>query len=298
MDRFTAMRMFTRVVELRSFTKAAESLGVPKATLSANIQELEDLLCVKLLNRTTRQVSPTSDGAAYYENAVRLLQDLEETEASLTHAVTIPKGRLRVDASASARDIIIPALPSFFERYPDIQLELGCSDRPVDLVQENVDCVIRAGDVVDQSLSGRKIGEFQNITCGTPAYFSRYGKPESLADLEDHIFINYFSSRTGKMRGCTFEKDGIRTTYTGKHLVALNDGEAYIRAGLSGLGLFQAARHSVQAHIDAGTAEQILQDYVSDTTVFHLLYPPNRHLTAKVRAFSTWVETVFRQLEN
>lgn len=296
MDRFTAMRMFTRVVELGSFTKAAESLGVPKATLSANIQELETLLCVKLLNRTTRQVSPTTDGATYYESVVSLLQDLEETEASLRHAVTTPKGRLRVDATASARDIIIPALPSFFERYPDIQLELGCSDRPVDLVQENVDCVIRAGSVIDASLVGRKIGDFQNITCGTPEYFARHGRPKTVADLETHTFINYFSARTGKMQGCVFEKDGIKTTYMGKHLVALNDGEAYIRAGLAGLGLFQTARHSVQAYIDAGRVEQTLHDYASDTTAFHILYPPNRHLTAKVRAFSDWVETVFHEL--
>lgn len=296
MDRFTAMRMFSRVVELGSFTKAAESLGVPKATLSANIQELETLLCVKLLNRTTRLVRPTTDGATYYENVIRLLQDLEETESSLRHAVTTPKGRLRVDATASARDIIIPALPSFFERYPDIQLELGCSDRPVDLVQENVDCVIRAGALIDVSLAARKIGEYQNITCGTPAYFARYGKPESVADLDAHTFINYFSARTGKMQSCVFEKDGIKTTYMGKHLVALNDGEAYIRAGLAGLGLFQTARHSVQAYIDAGLVEQILRDYASDTTVFHILYPPNRHLSAKVRAFSDWVATVFHEL--
>ncbi|MGH8491622.1 MAG: LysR substrate-binding domain-containing protein [Moraxellaceae bacterium] len=298
MDRFTAMRMFTRVVELRSFTKAADSLGVPKATLSANIQDLETLLCVKLLNRTTRQVNPTSDGTAYYENAVRLLQDLEEVEASLSHAVTTAKGRLRVDASASVRDIIIPALPEFFERYPDIQLELGCSDRPVDLVQENVDCVIRAGDIVDHSLAGQKIGELKNITCGTPLYFARHKKPQNIADLEDHIFISYFSARTGKMRGNIFEKDGIRTSLLGRHLVALNDGEAYIRAGIAGLGLFQTARHTVQAYIDAGIVEQVLSDYASGTTVFHILYPPNRHLTAKVRAFSEWVASVFRELES
>lgn len=298
MDRFTAMRMFTRVVELRSFTRAAESLGVPKATLSANIQELEGLLCVKLLNRTTRQVSPTTDGAAYYDNALRLLQDLEETEASLTHAVTTARGRLRVDASASARDIIIPELPAFFERYPDIQLELGCSDRPVDLVQENVDCVIRSGDIVEHSLTGRKIGEFQNITCGTPGYFARHGRPQTVADLEEHVFINYFSSRTGKMRNCVFEKDGARITHRGKHQVALNDGEAYIRAGIAGLGLFQTARHSVQAYINVGIVEQVLQDYSADTTIFHLLYPPNRHLTAKVRVFSEWVAAVFSELEN
>ncbi|MDQ8036793.1 MAG: LysR substrate-binding domain-containing protein [Pedobacter sp.] len=298
MDRFTAMRMFTRVVELRSFTRAADSLGVPKATLSLNIQELETLLGVKLLNRTTRQVSPTSDGAAYYENALRLLQDIEEVESSLTHAVTTAKGRLRVDASASARDTIIPVLPEFYERYPDIQLELGCSDRPVDLVQENVDCVIRAGDIVDHSLAGRKIGEFRNITCGTQAYFSRYGKPETVADLENHIFINYFSSRTGKMRSWVFEKDGIRTTHRGKHLIALNDGEAYVRAGIAGLGLFQAPSHAVQAYLDAGIAEQILKDYDSDSTVFHILYPPNRHLSARVRVFSEWVATVFSRLED
>ena len=290
MDRFTAMRMFTQVVELRSFTKAAQALNVPKTTLSANLQELEALLRVKLLNRTTRQVSPTPDGAAYYKRVVHLLQELEEIETAVTHAVQSPQGRLRVDVAAGvARQIIMPALPSFFARYPEIQLELGCSDRPVDLLQEGVDCVVRGGAIDDLSLVARKIGEFQNISCASPDYLRRNGRPRTPADLERHIFVNYFSPKTGKMATYDYQKDGVRIVVEGLHQVAVNDGCAYVAGALAGLGLIQTARFAVQEHLDAGRLEVVLSDYHSDASLIYLLYPPNRHLSTKVRAFSDWI---------
>src|SRR6185369_4018657 len=185
MDRLSAMQVFVRVVETGSFTKAADSLAMPKPTVTKLVQGLESHLRAKLLNRTTRRVTVTSDGAAYYERAVRLLGDLDEMDASLSSAQAATRGRLRIDVgSSAARLIIIPALPDFHARYPDIQLDLGVGDRPVDLVSENVDCVVRGGELHDQSLVARRIGEIQFITCAAPSYLARHGVPTHPSDLE------------------------------------------------------------------------------------------------------------------
>src|SRR5262245_3293107 len=174
MDQLTAMRAFVRVVEAGSFTRAANLLAIPKPTISKLIQELEAHIHTKLLNRTTRRVTVTPDGAAYYERVVRLLADLDELDGSMTQSQATPKGRLRIDMSASlAMLILIPALPAFHARYPDIQIDLGVTDRLVDLVGENVDCVVRAGELTDQSLIARRIGDCHFVACATPSYLDR-----------------------------------------------------------------------------------------------------------------------------
>jgi LysR family transcriptional regulator for bpeEF and oprC len=297
MDRFTAMRMFVRVVELQSFTKAAITLKVPKSTVSANLQELESLLQVKLLNRTTRHVSPTADGAAYFERAVRLLQDLEETEAAVRHAVKSPSGKLRVDMpTVIAQRLVMPNLPHFFSLYPDIRLEVGCSDRPVHLIQEGVDCVVRGGVLQDMALVARKIADLDNITCAAPAYLARCGRPRSLSDLETHTFVNYFSDQTGKQFSNDFEKDGLKHSIKGKHMVAVNDSEAYIAGGIAGLGLIQMPRFAVRQYIDSGQLEPVMTQYGAGSTPIYVLYPSNRHLSTKVRAFSDWVASLFKSV--
>lgn len=295
MDRFGAMQMFIRVVELQSFTRAALSLQVPKSTLSAAIRELETRLQAKLLNRTTRHVSPTPDGAAYYERAVRLLQDLDEIETAVRQAVTTASGRLRVDMpTVIAQRLVMPQLPRFFQQHPAIQLELGCSDRPVDLIQEGVDCVVRGGALHDESLVARKIAELENITCAAPDYLARHGRPTTHEDLDDHVFVNYFSGQTGKMFSNDFEKGGTKRMVKGKHMVAVNDSEAYIAGGLAGLGLIQMPRFAIQHYLDAGQLAPVMAQYSAGLTPIYVLYPPNRHLSAKVRAFSDWVATLFK----
>ena len=184
MDQMLAMRVFVRVVEAGTFTKAADSMDMPKPTVTKLIQNLEAHLRVKLLNRTTRRVTVTPDGAAYYERITRLLGELEDIEAGLANAQASPKGRLRVDVGSTlARLILIPALPSFHARYPDIQLELGVTDRPVDLISDNVDCVIRGGALTDLSLVARLVGQFRFISCATPGYLKTYGMPTHPNDL-------------------------------------------------------------------------------------------------------------------
>jgi DNA-binding transcriptional LysR family regulator len=197
MDRFDAMQAFVRVVEAGSFTKAAETLQWRKTSVTQLVQQLEARLRVKLLNRTTRKVNVTADGAAYYERAVRLLADMDDAETSLSSVSDSPRGRLRVDVpSPLARMILVPALPAFHARYPDIQLDMGVSDRMVDLIGDQVDCVIRGGEVIDQSLIARRVGDLQMNACAAPSYLQRIGTPLHPRDLEDshHRTVGYLSS--------------------------------------------------------------------------------------------------------
>lgn len=294
MDRFDAMLAFTRVAELASFTKAALSLNLPKTTVSAQVQALESRLRVKLLNRTTRHVSVTTDGAAYYERAVRLLQELEETESLVSQATASPKGRLRVDVPGSiGRRILIPALDDFFRHYPEIELEIGCNDRPVDLLEEGVDCVIRGGELTDLSLVARRVGSLKFVTCASPAYLAEYGMPESPTDIERHLGVHYFSSKTGKINKFDFTKDGVKTVITGRHRLLLNDGDACAAAALAGAGIVQLPTFMVQDHIASGELMIVLGTYLSENLPLYALYPQNRHLSSKVRAFIGWVAELF-----
>ena len=191
MDRFVAMKVFARVVESHSFVKAAESLQMATPQVSRIVQALEAHLGARLLNRTTRSISVTDDGEAYYQRCIRVLAEVDEMEAELTHAKLNPKGRLKVNLPALvAKMIIIPALPDFFARYPDIEVEMGLSDRQVDIVEEGVDCVIRTGDLEDSGLVARRIGNMRRITCASPAYLEKYGEPKTIEELHQHIGVN------------------------------------------------------------------------------------------------------------
>src|SRR5882724_12471014 len=223
MDQMAAMRAFSRVVEVGTFTRAAQLLDIPKPTLSKLIQGLEQHLRTKLLNRTTRRVTVTADGAAYYERVVRILADVDELDGSMTLSQASPKGRLRIDISASlALLIMIPALPQFHARYPDIQIDLGVTDRPVDLVGENVDCVVRAGEITDQSLIARRIAEFSFVSCASPAYLAQYGEPRHPAELErSHFAIGYFSSSSGRLFPLAFRRGDEHEEINGRYIVAV-----------------------------------------------------------------------------
>lgn len=284
------MLAFTRVVELASFTKAAHSLNLPKTTVSAQVLALEARLRVKLLNRTTRRVTVTADGAAYYERTSRVLNDLDDIEASMSNARANPSGRLRVDVGASiARLVVIPALPDFYQRYPDIQLDLGVSDRPVDLIGDNVDCVIRGGELAEQTLVARRIGSMNLLTVASPAYLRKHGVPKHPLDLQDsHTSVNYFSARTGRPFPHVFEKDGETLEISGRYHVSVNESNAHLASVLAGLGIAQAAAFGVAPHLASGELVQVLQDWTRPPIPLHVVYPPNRHLSAKVRAFVEW----------
>jgi DNA-binding transcriptional LysR family regulator len=294
MDQMAAMRAFSRVVEAGSFTRAAQLLDMPKPTLSKLIQGLEAHLRTKLLNRTTRRVTVTSDGAAYYERAVQILTDVDELDAAMSLSQAAPRGRLRVDMTALiATTIMIPALPRFHALHPEIQIDLGVTDRPVDLVAEHVDCVIRAGAVTDQSLIVRRIADLHFVSCATPDYLARSGEPAHPAELESgHTVIGYFSSSP---RPFPFEfKRGEETVeVAGRYLVAVNDGSAYVAAGLAGLGVMKAPLFMVAEHLASGALRPVLSDWSTGPVPLYIVYPQSRHLSAKLRVFVDWTADLF-----
>ncbi|MEO8297593.1 MAG: LysR family transcriptional regulator [Burkholderiales bacterium] len=296
MDKLSAMQAFVRVVEVGTFTKAADLLDLPKATVTRLIQNLEAHLQTKLLNRTTRRVTVTADGAVYFDRALRLLGELDELESSMTRAKTNPRGRLRIDVPASLGQLLlIPQLPDFHARYPDIQIDLGVSDRPVDLIGENVDCVLRGGEITDQSLVARRIGEFHTILCATPAYLQRHGLPAHPNELEDgaHRMVNYLSHRTGRPYPTVFQRGNEQLEINARHMIAVNDSTASLAAGLAGLGIVHTATFQAYPHIVSGALKPVLLDWCAETIPLYVVYPPNRHLSTKVRVFVDWVVELF-----
>jgi LysR family transcriptional regulator, regulator for bpeEF and oprC len=295
LDRIKAMEVFTCVVALGSFSKAAEALRLPKARVTTLVQQLEAHLGVRLLARTTRRLHLTDDGAAYQQRALALLQDLGDLEGSVTRSVKAPEGRLRVDVpAAAARHFIAPALPQFFTLYPRMALELGSSDRPVDLIAEGVDCVIRGGQVHDESLVARPLGSLRVITCAAPSYLKSMGTPRSLQDLDQHMFVNFFSAKTGRVFAFDFERDGHTLEVTRPHWVAANDADTHVAAGVSGMGLMQTPVNAeVQRHLKAGRLVQVLPEWTVAELPLVILYPRNRHLSAKVRAFADWAVSLY-----
>lgn len=294
-DQVAALRAFVRIVETGSFTQAAASLATPKPTVTKLVQQLEAHLRTKLLSRTTRRLAVTSDGAAYYERAVQVLADLEEMDASVTASQARPKGRLRIDVSAAiAQEIILPALGGFFESYPDIQLDIGTSDRPADLVAENVDCVIRAGTISDLSLVARRIGEMHMTTAAAPAYLQRHGMPEQPSALEaGHRVVAYFRARTGQPLPFRFTRGEERLEIMGRYQAAANDAATYLVAGLAGHGIIQAPYFMVCSHVKAGRLMHVLPEWGVPPIPLHVVYPPNRHLSTRLRVFVDWAAGLF-----
>jgi len=294
MNKLQAMEVFVQVVDAGGFTRAAETMQLPKATVSTLVASLEVALAVKLLHRTTRQVTVTADGAAYYERCLRILADVKDAEESISRTRLSPSGRLRVDAPTGiSGDIVVPALPGFFERYPDITLELGSSDRLVDLIEEGVDCAIRAGQLANSNLIARRVGIMNFVACAAPEYLARYGTPIHPRELERHRCVNYFSAKTGKIYPWDFNKNGERIELPLPGAIALNDSNSYMQAGLAGLGVIMTADYLLREHLDSGRLVPIMTDWVTDSIPIHVVYPQNRHLSAKVRVFVEWVADLF-----
>ncbi len=300
MDQIQAMRIFVRVVEAGTFTRAADSLSLPKATVTKHVQALEERLRVKLLNRTTRRVTVTPDGAAYYDRTVRLLTDLDDIEASMTNARANPRGRLRIDVGTSvAQLLIIPHLAEFHARYPDIQVDLGVSDRNVDLIGDNVDCVIRGGELSDQSLVARRIGNLEFITVAAPEYLARKGTPSNPLEIEEkHASVIYFSPQSNRHYPLEFRKGEESLDISGPYQVSVNEANAYVTAIVAGLGIGQITSWQASRHLANGALVQLLPEWTQPLLPVYVVYPPNRHLSAKVRAFVDWAAELFQREEH
>lgn len=292
MDRFDAMQAFARVVETGSFTKAAETLHMSKTSVTQLVQQLEARLRVKLLNRTTRKVNVTADGAVYHERVVRLLADMDDAETSLSSASAQPRGRLRVDVpSPLARTVLVPALPAFHARYPDIQLDMGVSDRVVDLIDENVDCVVRGGELKDLSLMARRVGDLPLGVYAAPRYLALAGTPTHPRELDGthHRIVGFTWARTGKAVPYAMHRDGERIEVQGRHVLAVDDGNAYLAAGIAGLGILWLPHYMAREPLAHGELVPLFEGWQIDPMPLYVAYPPNRHVSAKLRVFIDWI---------
>ena len=296
MNKLQAMQVFVRVVETGGMTRAADSLQMPKATATTLIQQLEAVLGVKLLNRTTRSVSVTTDGAAYYQRCVAILAQVRETEESLTQRHATPGGRLRVDVQTlMARLVIVPALSSFFARYPDIELQLGCSERRADLIEEGIDCALWSGELEDSTLIARRVGQLYFGTCASPSYLAAHGQPRHPDELKAHRCINHFSPRTGKIFDWVFAKNGERIQTSLHGSIALDDENSYVAAAEAGLGVAQIPAFVLKEAMERGSLDLLLGDWFPEPAPLNIVYPENRHLSSKIRVFVDWVAELFSE---
>lgn len=297
MDRFDTMIAFVRVVETGSFTKAAESLHLSRTTVTQLVQQLEARLRLKLLNRTTRKVNVTEDGAAYYERIVRLLAEIDDVEAGLPNASSAPRGQLRIDVpSPFATMILVPALPQFYARYPDIQFDLGASDRKVDLIGESVDCVVRGGEVTDQSLIARHVGDLQLGVYAAPGYLERAGTPVHPDELQDsqHRIVKFRWSGNGDFP-YAMHKGSESVRIQGEHVLMIDDGNAYLAGGLAGLGVLWLPDYMAKRHVATGALRPVFADWRIDAMPMYVAFPPNRHVSKKLRVFIDWIVELMEQ---
>lgn len=295
MDRMDLYRVFARVVECASFTRAADSLGLPRSSVSAAVQMLETRLGARLLNRTTRRVSVTEDGAIFYERCVRLLSDMEEAEDLFRNAGGRPSGRLRVDVPGRiGRLVIAPALPEFLAAYPQIEIDLGMTDRAVDLVEERADCVLRVGPLGDSGLVGRRIGDLELINVASPAYLARHGAPAGPQDLAEHLAVNYASPSSGRVEPWEWMDGETARTQPMRGTVCVNSAEGLIAYCLAGLGLIQIPAYDVAGHLAAGELVRVMDEHRAQPMQLTLLYPHRRQAPERLKVFSAWLETLLR----
>lgn len=290
MDKIHAMQLFVRVAELESFSRAAESLTLPKGSVSRQIQALENRLGTQLLHRTTRRVSLTQDGMVYYERAKDLLTNLDELDGMFQHDPSTISGRLRVDMTVSvARNLVIPKLPAFLQQYPGIELELSSSDRLVDVIREGFDCVVRVGALKDSGLIARPLGKLSVINCASPDYVTRFGYPETLEDLGSHAVIHYAATLGTRPQGFEFY-NGTSTQWvkTGG-VLTVNSTETYQAACIAGLGIIQVPRVGVRDALRTRKLIEVLPQYRAEPMPVSLIYPHRRNLSRRVHLFMEWL---------
>jgi LysR family transcriptional regulator for bpeEF and oprC len=294
MDRIDTMRLFTRIVELGSFTAAADDASIARANATYAMKSLERRLGTRLLARTTRHVSATPEGLAYYERCRSILADIDDADAQMGGADASPQGRLRVDLQPSlATMFIFPRLGEFCRRYPDIDLVLGTGDRLVDLVREGVDCVVRGGEARVPGLVARRLALLPNVTCASHAYLDQHGRPRTLDQFRRHVGVNYLSTATGRPMPFQFKVDGKLLDVTLKSAISVTTAEAYNACCLQGLGFIQTARARLTPHLRDGTLVEVLPALAPPPTPLWVMYPQQRHLAPRLRVFVDWVVEIF-----
>lgn len=288
------MRVFTRVVERRSFTLAAQDLGLPRSTVTDAVKQLEARLGVRLLQRTTRQVSPTLDGEAYHRRCLTLIADLEDAEAAFSG--TKPKGQLRVDVHGTlARHFLWPHLPDFTAAYPEIELYISEGDRLVDLIREGIDCVLRVGDLKDSDMVARRVAHLVEATVATPDYLKRHGTPRNVDALinDGHRMVGFRSSATGNVLPLEFVVGDETRSVMLPTTITVNGAESLSAACRLSFGLIQVPRYHLEGELKNGSLIEVLPLHRPAPTPVSLLYPRNRQLAPRVRVFIDWLSGVF-----
>lgn len=293
MNRLDAMQIFVRVAELASFTKAADSLGLPKASISTAVQQLESLLATRLLHRTTRKVQMTQDGQVFYERCKDLLADMDELEGLFQQGASNLSGRLRVDMpSAMAKNRIIPRLPELLAQHPQLQVEISSTDRRVDVIREGFDCVIRVGKLSDSSLIARPLGSLELLNCVSPDYLARFGIPKTLDDLQHHQLVHYVITLGSKSPGFEYTEKGETKFWPMPGNITVNNSDAYSAACLAGFGIAQIPRIGAQEYLAEGKLVEVLNDFRAQAMPVSLIYPNRRNLSRRVQVFMDWVSSV------
>jgi DNA-binding transcriptional LysR family regulator len=293
MDRFDAMRVFTRIVERKSFTEAASDLGLPRSSVTDAVKLLEARLGVRLLLRTTRHVSPTLDGEAYYQRCLALIADLEDAEAAFVGAK--PSGLVRVDVHGTqARHFLVPGLPQFFDTYPGIRLHLSEAHQAIDMVREGLDCLLRVGALGDSPLLRRRLAELPRGTFAGPAYIERFGNPRTPDDLEHHRIVGLFAQDAAVVVPLVFLDGGKMREITPPSVVTVTGPETNIACACLGLGIVQVPRYRVAKELAAGALIEILADYPTTPLPVHVLYSHTRQLSPRVRVVIEWMAEQFR----
>jgi len=296
MDQIQAMRIFTRIVELGSFSRAAERLQLPRATVSNALKRLEQRLGVRLLLRTTRQVQITAEGTLYYQRCLQLLDALEEADTLFHQHKLQPAGKVRIDMPHSlAREIVIPALADFYQRYPEIELALGANDTHVDLLREGVDCVLRAWETEDDALVARLIAQMPQLTCASPAYLHTFGTPQSIDDLQHHQAVGYFSLVNNRNYPLEFCRNGKLELRELPSRLSVSGADAYTSACRAGMGLIQGSRYSVASWLKTGEMVEVLADTPPPPMPIYIMYPPGRFLAPRVRVLIDWLIGLFNK---
>ncbi|MBX6745340.1 MAG: LysR family transcriptional regulator [Acetobacteraceae bacterium] len=291
MDRLATLELFVRIVDRGSFSAAAADCGVSRPVATAAIKALEERLGTRLLQRSTRHVQPTVEGETYYRRCVAILADLEDADRSASGAVA---GLLRVDVPGNlARMVLLPALPAFLSRYPALTVHVGEGERFVDLIREGIDCVLRAGELTDSEMVARRIGTLEEVTVASPGYLAEHGVPATPDDLDGHYMIGFVSSRTGKPLPLEFTREGRVVEVTLPTRVRVNGADTSAEAARLGFGLVQAPRYRFAEDLARGAVVEVLPAFPPPPTPLSVVYPSNRQLAPRVRAFIDWlVETV------
>lgn len=298
MDKLNDFKVFVRAAGHRSFSAAAWELSMTPSAVSKAVQRLEEYLGTRLVNRTTRSLSLTENGAEFFDRCRQILDEIEEAELALSQASSSPKGLLRISLStAIARLHIVPALVDFAERYPDLKLEVALSDRIVDLVEEEIDATVRVGDGPENRLIMRHVATARFVVCAAPAYLVRFGEPKTLEDLSSHRCLNFLSPRTGRTFDWFFQQEGKALNLPIEGHIRFNHAEAMLAAAIAGAGLIQVHNYIAGTAIANRELKPVLERFAPTTgSPIAVLYPQKRHLSAKVRVFVDFMIELMAQL--